>query len=137
MTMAARFVLGGLLLAGTGRLAAKIEPEPMLRALAAIETGNNPRAVGKKGERSAWQLMPATWRIYTRRPFREATTNEVLAQAVARAHLAATLSRLGKGGRVVMPADVARAWNPRAPRDYAQRLTNLYLLFREEAGRGR
>lgn len=33
-------------------------------ALAHVESGNKMRAVGKAGERTAWQIMPATWKQY-------------------------------------------------------------------------
>lgn len=34
---------------------------PFLKALADIESGNNPRAVGTKGEVSAYQILPKVW----------------------------------------------------------------------------
>ena len=35
-------------------------------AIAYIESGNRMHAVGTKGERTAWQIMPTTWNQYTR-----------------------------------------------------------------------
>ena len=34
---------------------------PFLKALADIESGNNPRAIGAKGEVSAYQILPKVW----------------------------------------------------------------------------
>jgi hypothetical protein len=34
---------------------------PFLQALADIESGNNPKAIGKKGEVSAYQILPKVW----------------------------------------------------------------------------
>lgn len=103
-----------------------INREAMLRTISAIESGNRNWVIGNDGERSAWQMMPDTWRKYTKLPFELASTNEVLAQSIARAHLQGIIDELGKNGRTVTPTGIARKWNPGAPRDYAQRTANLY-----------
>lgn len=41
---------------------ALIQDTPILRALADIESGNNPKAIGKYGEVSAYQILPSLWR---------------------------------------------------------------------------
>lgn len=35
-------------------------------AIAVIESNDKMRAVGAKGERTAWQIMPATWNAYVK-----------------------------------------------------------------------
>ncbi|MCM2304073.1 MAG: lytic transglycosylase domain-containing protein [Elusimicrobia bacterium] len=134
-----RPALAGAVLLATPLRAQRIggvDIEALLRALAAVESGSDPRAIGRAGERSQWQIRPATWRQYTRAPFAAATTNEVLAQLVARTHLRTLLAvaerRHGAAWRHFTPhgraAEVARRWNPRAPAAYAKRVANLYEI---------
>jgi hypothetical protein len=41
-------------------------------ALSMLETGNNPQAIGSKGERGSYQFLPQTWREYTTMPLERA-----------------------------------------------------------------
>lgn len=100
----------------------------VLRSLAAVESGDDPRVIGRLGERSRWQFMERTWRAYTQAPFARASTDEVLARIVAETHLRMIISRLRRQGRPVTVKNIARCWNPGAPADYAQRVSNLANL---------
>lgn len=93
----------------------------LLAAIAEVETGRNPQAIGPAGERGMHQLTPAV-----RRQFRN-----------ARNYLAHIKVRLAAHGIPVTPRTIALAWNggagatirdtvPQRTRDYAERVTNLY-----------
>lgn len=117
-----------LFLAVSSSAAASVDESVMLWAIGSVESGNDPRAIGKiRRERSEWQFMPGTWTQYTDAPFERATTDPSLARRVARQHLDAIVHRLERNRKPVTPQNIARAWNPGAPTDYAQRITNLYL----------
>lgn len=47
-----------------------------LAALAEVETGNDPAAVGRAGERTPYQISPRVWAAYSRQPMRSATASE-------------------------------------------------------------
>lgn len=47
-----------------------------LAALAEVETGNDPAAVGRAGERTPYQISPRVWAAYSRQPMRSATAAE-------------------------------------------------------------
>lgn len=57
-----------------------------LNAIAEIETGNDPSAIGQAGERSAYQFMESTWYDRTDTPFVLATKDPDLAREVAIKH---------------------------------------------------
>ena len=65
-----------------------LEPhaEKFLDSIAARETGYNSRKIGKKGERSMYQMKKETWERYTSAPFYLATLNRALAYEVAKEH---------------------------------------------------
>lgn len=109
--------------------AGAIEADAMLHAIAMVETRGHNAAVGRDGERSAWQLTEATWRRYTPLRFEVASRNPVLAYRIAREHLEAIIAQLArKNGRAPITARaIAERWNPRAPADYAERVENLYF----------
>jgi soluble lytic murein transglycosylase-like protein len=109
--------------------------DAFLRAIAEVETGNNPRKVGRLGERGQYQFRQATWRQHTRQPFRDAH-NPSIAHAVASRHYDWILQQLERNGKRATPYMVAAAWNsgigrvtsgriPAASKDYAQRVVNL------------
>lgn len=60
--------------------------KPILAALAMIESGNNPRAIGRKGERSAYQIMPSVWKQHSKVPFVIATKQPEIALDVVESH---------------------------------------------------
>lgn len=74
-----------LLLLGAAKLTAS-EDLALLRAIAEVESGNNPKAVGLCGSRGLYQMKEATWRMHTDLPFDRAF-NALDAQLVALKHL--------------------------------------------------
>lgn len=114
----------------------------LLAAIAQVETGvkniNRPsRRIGARGERTAWQIMPATWACYTPAPFMTAGTDGRLDGLVALAHLRSLRSALTAEGFKPNPYALALAWNaginavlrdrlPVGTRDYADRVWPLY-----------
>jgi hypothetical protein len=109
--------------------------DAFLRAIAEVETGNNPRKVGRLGERGQYQFRQATWGQHTKHPFRDAH-NPAVAHAVASRHYDWILQQLERSGKRATPYMVAAAWNsgigrvtsgriPTASKDYAQRVVNL------------
>ena len=52
-------------------------PEPWMKALALVESGDNPRAVGRHGERTMYQVHPKVWRMHTKTPMHKAGPNMV------------------------------------------------------------
>lgn len=107
----------------------------VLDAIAQVE-GNRPAAVGRANERSRWQMREFVWHSYTRAPFRSASRDEILAKAVARAHLQYLERSLVHRRIAPTPYNLALAWTcgldgmlnpPAKKRDYARRVTNLVL----------
>lgn len=91
--LAFALIFGCALVAGEKRRrparahARPLDLDAMLWAIRQVETGDNPRALGRLGERSAYQFRALTWRNYVRAPFRLATTNPHAADLVAARHL--------------------------------------------------
>jgi pimeloyl-CoA synthetase len=50
--------------------------EHNINALAVIESGGNMKAVGAKGERTAWQIMDKTWNCYVQKGERRSSTKD-------------------------------------------------------------
>lgn len=121
-----------------------LDPELMLWAIRQRESGDNPRAIGKRfGERSAYQFRRDTWAGLTRAPFTEATKNPRLAHAMAVKHLAFIRGLLAaRGIDSEAPQFIAAAWNfgpafgENAVRsDYAAAVANLYWDGKRRAAR--
>ena len=56
-------------------------------AIALVESGNNPKAVGRAGERSAYQITEKVWKANTSMPFTNAhTRNPQVSRYVAERH---------------------------------------------------
>jgi soluble lytic murein transglycosylase-like protein len=113
--------------------------DAFLRAIAEVETGNNPRKVGRSGERGLYQFRQNTWRQHTRRPFYDAHSPAV-AHDVATRHYEWILQSLQRNGQRPTPYMIAAAWNsgvsrvssgriPASTRDYAQRVVNLASMW--------
>jgi hypothetical protein len=103
-----------------------LDIDRMLYAIAQVESGGNHAAIGKAGERSQYQMTAATWRRYTRAPFKHATKNPVLARMVARAHVQYLMKRVGaRGGMAYDPMQIALGWNP-GDLGYSARVANIY-----------
>jgi hypothetical protein len=108
----------------------------LLHAIAEVESGNNPVAIGRRGELSAYQLDYWTWRLHTSFDFSLAHTRPDLAERVARSHLAWLHHALLSADLPDTPENLACAWNAgpgavihgrisAATRDYARRVVNL------------
>lgn len=112
-----------------------------LWAIAQVESGGNPRAVGSLGERSRYQFTAATWRQHTPQSFERAGTDGALADAVARRHLAWLRAQLSLMGEVETPQLLAAAWryglkfaHITQHGESVQRVVNLYVAAGKEAG---
>lgn len=116
------------------------EREAFLKAIAEVETGNNPRAIGRRGERGMYQFTRTTWRLHTRRNFADAHSPAVSAQ-VAALHYDWLYEGLLRNGKQPTPFLMAAAWNaglsrvvngqvPRSSRDYATRVVNIVSVTR-------
>lgn len=104
----------------------------ILYAISSVESGGNPKAIGRAGERSAYQFTRETWERETALPFKTATENPSAARVIAEKHVGTIIRSLAIKGRKATPEAVARLWNPGAPKDYAQRVAALYADFVKE-----
>lgn len=52
-------------------------PSAWMDALALVESGDNPQAVGRHGERTRYQVTPAVWRQHTKVPMQSAGPNTI------------------------------------------------------------
>jgi len=103
----------------------------VLDAIALVETGVSPGAVGQRGERSKFQILPATWAKYSQINQRSASPAEV--RNVARLVLAEIEAVHARRGMRVDAYGLALGWNAgaRARRfskgtiDYAERVSAL------------
>ena len=115
--------------------AISIDRDAFLKAIAEVETGGNPRAVGRLGERGLYQFRKETWRQHTRRSFFEAHNPNVSYQ-VASQHFDWLYDGLVRNG--VRPTNylLAAAWNAglsralsgnasKSTRNYARRVANI------------
>ena len=109
--------------------------DSFLSAVALVETGNNPRAVGSKGERGLYQFTRATWKQHTKLSHYKAH-DPSYSQVIAKKHYDWLYSNLSLKGYPPSPYWLAVAWNtglkrttsgrfPRVSRRYAERVKNL------------
>lgn len=116
------------------------ERDAFLRAIAEVETGGNPRAIGSRGERGMFQFTRTTWRLHSRRAFADAHIPSVSFE-VAASHYEWLRDGLIRNGRNPTPYLLAAAWNaglgrvvngglPRSSRDYANRVVNIVSVTR-------
>lgn len=117
-----------------------------LRALAQLESGNNPRAIGRAGERTQYQISRAAWKdgaglLRCRAPKPPIQYNDQAAPSIAKAYLQHLESRLATARTPINPATLYAAWNlgyegfkrrgfslarcPDRTRDAARRFNNL------------
>lgn len=120
-------ILGTLLTAITAK--ADINKEAFLSAIRQVETGDVHSAIGKSGERGAYQLTRQTWAMHSKYTHKSAH-NPDHALIVAFAHLDWLIARVGTD-----PVKLAIAWNgglgavknpSKRQKDYARRVNNLY-----------
>lgn len=111
-----------------------IDTHALLDAIAAVESGNNWAAIGRRGERGRCQFMRSTWHVYTLAPFDDwASVDGSVAWQVEQAHLARILDWLEVEGWDFDPAVIAAAWRfgsahalQHRRADSSQRVANLY-----------
>jgi soluble lytic murein transglycosylase-like protein len=128
--------LVGVRLPAIPKMVSRGDPDrTLLWAIREVETGNNPRAIGRLGERGAYQFRRHTWQqIAEGRPFHLAHTAE--ADTVARRFLRRLEDGLASAGLAPTAYNLALAWNaglgrvvsgniPRASIDYAARVSRL------------
>jgi len=136
-----RCLFGGVVLASVlvqGAVAASAQTfdrEAFLKAVAEVETGGNPRAIGRFGERGLYQFGRATWTRHTKRAFVDAH-DPAIAHDIAVKHFVWLYGRLEANGATPDAYRMAVAWNgglgraisgraPKSTRDYARRVAVL------------
>lgn len=92
-------------------VSAPVSDDVLLAAIATVETGNNPSRLGHCGERSQLQILPETWREFSRMPHSRAATNRAETERVARAYLSVIRHRLRTRGLPETPFYIAAGWN--------------------------
>ena len=99
-----------------------------LWALGELESGNDDKAHGRRGERGRFQPMEYVWNNATAQPF-SAATNPAIAATVT---LAIIRARTGRDPAELTPERFGKAWHcpnamhlNREQRDYIQRFKNL------------
>ncbi len=125
-----RFALGAVFVPPAP---ATVSDDVMLSAIADVETGNNAAKRGHRGERSQLQILPETWREYSRLPHSAAATNPEETDRVARAYLNVIRKRLRSRGLPETPFFIAAGWNAgpgwkrlhQSTIAYAERVTNI------------
>lgn len=109
----------------------------MIEAIAVVESGNDPHAVGRAGERGRCQFMERTWQWHTTAPFLQwAPVDCPLTRKIERAHLSWVCRELDRLGHVPDPALVAAGWRfgPRHAAEHiragsAQRAAVIYAAL--------
>ena len=123
-------------------------------AIALVETGNNPAAIGRAGERSEYQFRRATWECYTALPFDEKHTRDrKFTRTIATRH-ADSLQRASRhlttehdrvffcaaawkcGPRVLAWKQTKEQLSP-ATRDYADRVWSMYQDLKRKESHGK
>lgn len=111
-----------------------------LRAINWVENPTNHTRTGRFGELGPYQFRPATWRMHTKKPFRQAVERES-ADEIAVKHYEWIKRTLEQGGVDATAFNIAMAWNsgvdnvlngrvPAVSYDYATRVTNLVQTFK-------
>ena len=122
----------------TGRASDRWET---LRAINWVENPTNNTQVGRFGELGPYQFRPATWRMHTQKPFRQAIQREV-ADEVAVKHYEWIKKTFEQAGVEPNVFNIAMAWNcgaeavisgraPTVSYRYAERVTNLVETLKE------
>lgn len=117
------------------RPASTLNAEAMIEAIADVESGNDPAAVGALGELGRCQFRRTTWSELTNAPFEVYARRDCeLTRKIERAHLARICTQLSGFGHVLTPALIAAAWRAGtgnavrfARTDPARRAANLYF----------
>ncbi len=115
-----------------------------LRAINWVENPTNQTKVGRFGELGPYQFRPATWRMHTNKPFRQAILREE-ADEVAVKHYEWIKRSFEQAGVEANAFNIALAWNsgveavlsgrsPSVSYEYASRVSNLVESFKENRG---
>lgn len=118
-----------------------VSDDAMLSAIAEVETGNNAAKRGHHGERTQLQIMPTTWREFSRLPHSASATHPQETERVAKAYLAVIRKNLRARGLPETPFFIAAGWNAGAgwkrlhpsTVSYAERVANLVQTFEPAA----
>lgn len=116
-----------------------VDKDSFLKAVAQVESGNDPRAVGRMGERGVFQFRKDTWKQYTKRSFFKAHDRSVSYQ-VALKHYEWLYDGFIRNGYKPTPYLMASAWNsgltrtlsgkaPSSTRNYARRVATIASDF--------
>ncbi len=111
-----------------------------LRAINWVENPTNQTREGRFGELGPYQFRPATWRMHTARPFRQAV-DRAAADEIAVKHYEWIKHNFERAGVEASAFNIAMAWNcgvdavlsgraPNVSYGYAQRVTNLVETFK-------
>ena len=114
-----------------------------LRAINWVENPTNQTQVGRFGELGPYQFRPATWRMHTQKPFRQAIQREA-ADEVAVKHYEWIKRTFEQAGVEANVFNIAMAWNrgaeavisgraPSVSYRYAERVTNLVETLKERS----
>jgi hypothetical protein len=114
-----------------------------LRAINWVENPTNQTTVGRFGELGPYQFRPATWRMHTQKPFRQAIQRDV-ADEVAVKHYEWIKRTFEQAGVEPSVFNIAMAWNcganavisgraPAVSYNYAQRVANLVETLKERS----
>jgi hypothetical protein len=110
-----------------------------LRAINQVENPTNHTHYGPKGELGPYQFRRDTWRMYTRKPFTQAT-DRASADAVAVSHYESIKRQLANAGIAPTTFNIAMAWNcginavicgriPTVTYRYADQVNNLAEVY--------
>ena len=112
----------------------------IMAALAMLESGNNPSAIGTRGERTAWQMMPHVIRQYP--DLAKDPANEILGRKYAQEELLHRIWHFeAEHNRVPTIREVGLLWHcpahvlhpSAAESDYAERFENLVTACLSDA----
>lgn len=112
-----------------------------LRAINWVENPTNQTHMGRFGELGPYQFRPATWRMHTDKPFRQAIDRAV-ADEVAVKHYEWIKRTFEQAGVEPSVFNIAMAWNcgvdavlsgraPSVSYNYAERVSNLVASLKE------
>lgn len=122
-----------------------LDTNMILKSIATKETNERYWLIGSYGERTEYQFMENTWKMYSKVPFQHASEKEYHTEVdrVARAYLRSIIFTLGQEGKPITPHNVALKWTGglhshnyiKAKQDYADCVSNLYGFYFESQQR--
>jgi hypothetical protein len=104
---------------------ASVHAMDRFEALSQIESGNRDNVTGASGEISRFQIKKSVWDSETSLPYSSAK-NPFTAENVAKSVMSKRVSNfVFHNHRQPTAFETYQLWNPRCPRDTAQRFSNL------------